>query len=173
MKNKKGLLIRALLLLLSFSVLLVCFAGCKKDEEGENAQTSGSVSTNGGVAEEGMIKDNLPDDLDYGGTELSIYAWNSSVTEFEVEELNGIAIDEAVYNRNLTVCERLGVKLKYNFFTDSDAYKYPGIIALSQSSGDSYDILAGHTRSMALCTTQGLLLDLGNIEGSYLDFEKP
>ena len=173
MKNKK-LFTRVLTLLLALVMLLCCFVGCKKDDEGKEGENAGNtVSTTPGAVDDGAVRDDLPADLNYNDTEVTVYGWkNGNLPEFEVKEMNGQPVDEAIFKKNITVQERLKVKLKFDVFPSGDSNAYPGTVSNAVAAGDAYDIYAGHTRMIALSVSQGLFINLGGIENSYLNFEK-
>lgn len=175
MKNK---IIRSILCLLVAAMLLTCFAGCKKDNEGKESNES-TVTTKGGDGihdANGYLLDALPDELDYGGTDIRILGWQSEVTEFEAVDPDRMTIDESIYNRNASIEARLNVNLVFDLtVAGHNALKteYAQHVERSISSDSPYDIIAAHTGSITTCAINGLMRDLGSLESSYLDFEKP
>ena len=61
----------------------------------------------------GYWKDDLPEDLNYNGDVVSVLNWKAEENEFEITEQTGILVDDAIYNRNMTIEERLGVDLTF------------------------------------------------------------
>ena len=55
--------------------------------------------------------DNLPADLKYNNEQIDFLAWKQGVVEYYADEQNGDAVNDAIYYRNMTVEERLGVCL--------------------------------------------------------------
>ena len=170
---------RLLLCLLSAVFLLAAFAGCKNasdDPVDTTPQNDGSTGEDGQEYDKnGYLKDSLPADLNFEGKTVTVLGWNSEVVEFDVEELNGITIDEAIWHRNDSVCTRLNINLDFIITNGSVAYVNDYMTEVQQAvmGGTPYDLLAAHTRSIAVCASAGLLDDLNNIEGSHLDFSKP
>ena len=172
--------VRIALCLLSMAFLLAAFAGCKNNAD-DPANTTPPSGDNTGSDDgqeydkNGYLKDTLPGDLNFSNQTVRILGWNSEVVEFDVESLNGVTIDEAIWHRNDTVSTRLGVDLDFVITNGSVAYinDYKQVVQNAIMGGMPYDLLAAHTRSIAICASGGLLTDLNNIEGSYLDFSKP
>lgn len=122
----------------------------------------------------GYLKDDLDKSLNFGGETFHILAWEHSLPEFDVEELSGDVVEDAVYNRNLTTEERLGVDLQFTTIKgNSSAFQdYCQTVNRSVSAGDgAYDAVACYLRSAGVMTNQHLLLDL--LEVPNLNFEKP
>ncbi len=122
-----------------------------------------------------LIKDNLPDDLDFGGDTIVIISrdvegWTSG--EISVEELNNDAVNDAVYERNKAVENRLHVKIQ-NITEDSSDYNVIlNTVATSVKSGThEYDIFAGPCNVTLPETLNNTFADLGDVE--YLDLDQP
>ena len=55
-----------------------------------------------------FMEDNLPEDLDFGGTAVNTFGWEEvAIIEFFAEEMNGNVVNDAVFQRNQVVEERL------------------------------------------------------------------
>lgn len=125
--------------------------------------------------ENGYLKDDLPEDLNYGGSTINVLYWSDVENqEFEADEFTGEIVNDAIYQRNLNVEDGLGVKFNWvgtpgnNGNTDSYVSKVRG----SVTAGDNaYDILAAYSRSIMASVVNGLTADLSQLE--YIDFEKP
>ena len=104
-------LTKLLALLLALCMLVGTFAACGEATDGENTQDgSGSAETE----PETELTDNLPGDLNYNGTEITIISryregWTSG--EIAVKELTSEPVNDAVYERNKAVEERLSVRI--------------------------------------------------------------
>lgn len=181
MKNKK--MIKILVSLLAVLMLIASILGCSAKKDGGNNSDGSDVVSDGASDsathdENGYLLDELPRDLRYNGRDVSILGWQSEVTEFEVEALNGIAIDEAIYRRNQTVEARLDVSLKFNLSllgnnNEANRTAYTQHLENSIISGPTYDIISAHTGCIATCAVNGLMQDLGALDNSYLDYDKP
>lgn len=172
----KKQLLRILMFILATTMLVSTFTGCKKQEETPQTDSSDvSVSTNDTEVGDDVL--GVPKELDYGGADITILAWeDAALTEFEVDGLNGSAIDEAIYFRNMKIEDELGIKLKY-FYTKgnvSNIANYKSSAYNAMVAGRPYDILASYTRSIAQCAIDGMTMNLGSIDDSvnYLDTSK-
>ena len=103
------------------ATLLFCallLAGCGDSTPADT--TAAAVQEQEMTASAGP-RDGLPEDLDFGGTEVKIHAglWmgitSDPLSEYYVEEATGDVVDDAVFNRNRTVEDRLNVKLTYTW----------------------------------------------------------
>ena len=119
--------------------------------------------------------DDLPAELRYDGVTATIFGWSgSSAKEFYAEELNGELVNDAIYARNLTVEDRLGLKLTYVLEPGaySDQNKWVASVEKSVRAGDqAYDVAAGYSMAGATLAYEKMLLDLTALP--YLDFTKP
>ena len=130
MKKKKltSLLLALLMVLPAFA------AGCSESSENNtdtkdatNVTAADNTAVDAGDTAEteftrAMVKDDLPDDLDFGGQEQIILARTKAWFEGEmfVEELNGETLNDAVYNRDITVENRLNCVINYNLQADTN-----------------------------------------------------
>lgn len=118
--------------------------------------------------------DNLPADLKYNNEQIDFLAWKQGVVEYYADEQNGDAVNDAIYYRNMTVEERLGVTLEFNEIKgNSSAFQeYCQTVMTAVNAGDdSYDALACYLRSAGVLTLQHGLEDLLSVE--YVDFSQP
>jgi hypothetical protein len=191
---KPKALLKALVIIIALATLvttLTVFSSCKakdktpdSDDSKNELENSNSESESESESESlkldknGYLMDDLPEDLNtqYLGQEIKILGWkDAECTEFSVDKITANTIDNSVYLRNQTIQNRLGVTLKFNLIKGNvnniDSFKAE---VTNAAVGEPYDIVAGYTRSIAVCSTAGYLLDLGHIKTeNYLDFEKP
>lgn len=104
---------------LLLAALLLTGAACGSEDTQDTAPHTGDTvtDTDSDAAEtesETLYADHLPDDLDFGGATVRIHARGDedSLMEVAVVELNGDALNDAIYNRNARVSERLNVILE-------------------------------------------------------------
>ncbi len=174
---------RTVLCLLLFSILLAA-ASCTQGEDGDEttpvkSDSSQTIDTTTGeeaaTDPNGYILDNLPADLDLGGATYNILYWSDSEhTEFYVDGITGEPVDDAIFNRNITVESRLSCKL--NFIGErGDTNNINNFVAKVQNvinSGDkSYQIIGTYSRTAATLAVKGMLQNLLGLE--YLDLEAP
>ena len=88
-------------------------------------------------------KDDLPDNLDFGGRKIVIMSPSRSdhVNDVTVEELTSDVVSDSIYNRKLYVEDRLGVEI-----TNIKAQSITGEMEKQTASGeDMYQIVVGET----------------------------
>lgn len=178
----------ALLIALS-SALVGCSDGAETSGNNETPSSAEisvpeneTAETETAETEAGLTGDDLPDDLDFDGETITIHIRNGDngnpegncVMEMTVEELNGELLNDAIYNRNLAVNERLNVQIDPYVSYDWTGYGncLAEIRASINANEDTFDIIAGWCNgditSLAL---EGCFLDLKGAE--YIDLEKP
>lgn len=120
-------------------------------------------------------EDNIDAGLNFGGEVINFLYWqDSNYEEFYSEGMTGDLINDAIYQRNTSVEERLGVD--FNFIgADGNEYNEAAFtkkVSSSISAGDhEFDLIGAYSYTGGLCAAQGLLCDLSDVEN--LDFEKP
>lgn len=166
---------------LLLAALLLTAAGCGTTEAG-NEETTGNGNNGSGSTEtietaeteDPAEKDDLPTDMkDYDGTDFVVLyrdrtgesvSWQT--WDVYTEELNGERINDAVFERNLAILDRFGVKVQEMQVTDrlNTAKK------LIQSGDDTFDLFQDHTQNQSQLVIQGYLLNLSDMD--YIDFSK-
>lgn len=142
--------------------------------EGDPTQTNGQTYWSG-TEEESALKDNLPDDLFYDDDEITIISryvegWTSG--EIAVEGLKSESVNDAVFERNKKVEERLGVKIISIEDSTSGADAVVNKVALAVKGGNKeYDVMAAPCYTTLPETLNGTFVNLRATE--YLDFDKP
>src|SRR5574344_1635564 len=121
MKQKMSL--RLLCLAITALMVICVFTACAKGGEGDETETTdgaaGDVTTGDEtkdptIDKDGYILDTIPDSLDYGGKSVTILTWaDVEHEEFVATEQTGEAVNDAIYLRNLTVEDRLGIDLQF------------------------------------------------------------
>lgn len=167
-------------ILMTTAPLLSCAGDQKETETVNTADTTGADTameteeTGPATDENGYLCDDLPE-LDFGGETVNLLYWSDVENqEFIAEELTGEVVNDAIYQRNTTVEDRLNIR--YNWIgtpgNGGSIDKYVGKVRDSHTAGDnSYDVLASYSRSIAGCLVNGLLTNLES--AAYLDYEKP
>ncbi|MBQ7347050.1 MAG: hypothetical protein IJW55_03760 [Clostridia bacterium] len=169
----KRMILIFLALLLTFSTMLG-MVSCNKDDENTPVDTSdnGGDEVKGEYDEDGFLNDDLPD-LDYNLANISMLVWEDvTMQEFEAEGLNGQAINDAIYYRNLEAEARLNVEFSYTEKAGHAVEDWFNTCEIDYSSGSkAYHIYATYSRTFATLATRGFLVDLK--QTTYLDLEKP
>ena len=120
-------------------------------------------------AAETVIPDELPADLDFGGREFRVgFMTPDQVKVAIVEEATGDVVNDAVYEANTKVDERLNVKITPLIYTDESMN---AIKKLVLAGDDVYDTVTGHDISIGNLSITGIFMDLYGMQ--YLDFDKP
>ncbi len=173
MKHTKPLALLLLLAMLTANLAACGDAGTAATTEDTAAATETVVETE---PETQFLPDELPADLSFDGTEVNIFCWESwDPGELFVEEDTGDLVVSAVFNRNLTVEERLDVKLNFHMQPRNDA-AYGSLlkntISQQNTSGDgTYDLAGCYGMRVGTAAVEGLWLNL--YDATYVDLEKP
>ena len=173
--------------LLAGLLLASSLAGCGQSDAGETkgadttANTNTETETAADTTEDTELTrentpDTLPDDLDFGGEDIRIlYRGGDHDVQVEITAENtGDAVDSSIFNRNISVEDRLNVKLVYEPTTD-DIHNGPttnDMLKAAVTAGDSvYDLFANH---MSQTTPLVLTQHFYNLYSQpYLDFDMP
>ncbi len=153
-----------------------------------DSQPANDTETTAGNAEEPVettsaetgrasVADNLPSDLDLGGRTIRILARSGDKDtrlEFLAEEESGDIVEDAVYKRNLTVCERLNIKLDVIEVAEerhSGAVINDLLTASVAAGSDEYDIIANHLGQLSPLILQGMFQNMYDLP--YIDWDQP
>lgn len=173
---------KQLSLILALLLLASSFASCA-NTSGGNSGGSDTSDTTGGESnpdeteietdtEETRIKLGLEEGLDFDGYNMRVLTKTAEVGDSFITDLNGDAVNDALYNRDRTVEKLLDIKITPTSYTDMgyDAAKLQNLI---QSNEDAYDFL--HIQASTFFanrpTYELLMLDMANEDN--LDLEAP
>ena len=164
---------------LALATLLPAFAACGTSG-GDTASQSPSQSeaqvteTTRELTDEekrALLKDNVPT-KDYGGKDYNVLSRVNFAYEFN-SELTGDVMDDAIYNRNLTIEDRFNIKIKtitlgdtnnaYDVLKDADAAVMAG--------DDAYNLVSAYTYRSAPGSLNGCYADLLTL--APLEFSQP
>ena len=167
---------RLLAMLLAALMLTPAMTACGGGEGTETTADPADTAAEETQPEETEIRDDLPADLKFTGETFTILSREDLQWENEMitPELSGDIVNDAIYNREITVEERLDVAI--------DAFKTPGIwgneaafndkIRTAVQAGDaSYQLVAGYAYFITALATEGLFTNLLTVP--YLNFDKP
>ena len=167
---------RILAVLLAAAMLLSSLCAC--GEAADEPETSAADTAPPAATEpesETELTDDLPDDLFYDGDEIVILSryregWTSG--EIAVEKLTSEPVNDAVFERNKTVEDRLGVKIISVEEPGDSAYIVTTKAATAVKSGThEYDILAAACYVAVNESLNGTFADMR--KSMYIDFDKP
>lgn len=186
--KKNSTLLRAIALLLVAITMLSAFVACAETGTGETTTEPSQAQTQAPTEEttsdptidaNGYLKDDLPEDLNFGDQEITLLVWEDvEHEEFEVayENLSGDIVEQSLYDRNSKVEERLGltlsfIRIKGNADHDKDWNSY--VNNSVSICAREFDILAGYSLSITLNAANNLLYNMLDEECEYLNFEQP
>ena len=153
---------RTLAILLASLMLLPALAACGEATDPADT-TVPSQTTSAEEGEDTIPADELPDDLKYDGEKITFI----SVNAMDYDELTGDAVEDAVYERNKAVEERLGVEITVL----KEETPIDKVITAVNGGSSDYDVMVELCWRAAPKFTGNYFYNLRNTE--YLDFEKP
>lgn len=175
---------KVLALLLAIAMLAASLASCgtKTDTPTDtttataaDVTTPSPADTTTSAPEETLppeLQDTLPD-VRYEGETFTALLRESTKYEMQSEEITGDLLSDAVYQRNLDIEERFGVKVKT--LTEPGAWgdreNFIARVSNSVLGGDhEFDMVLTHNSYMNTMPIKGLAYDLATLEN--LDFSK-
>ena len=169
--------IRIIALIMALLTLSGMVAACAETGNVETTTEAPSAETQAPVADT-TAEETLyaPDDLkeNYNFNEtITIFMWaDYTMMEFYAEE-TGDVIDDAIFNRNIAVEDRLGIEFEYveEKGASSDYTKWIQKAENDWQADNSFDIYAGYSRSAPLMTLKGMTANL--LEYEAFSVEKP
>lgn len=183
----KNLSLRLLCALLVCVMLPFGVIACADDDTQNPADTTAapSADTTAPVTEDnnldanGYWKDDLPADLSFGTAEnpkdFTLLVWDDvEHEEFQVEELTGDLVSDALYNRNAKVESRLGIKfdfIRVNGDSGESGTFVNYVESQNRAGSQEYDMIGVYSLTAAALASRGMLLDLADLP--YLNFEQP
>ena len=165
---------RILSALLAGLLLLGTLTACATEGDTEETKPAGTSAVTEAETE---LKDNLPDDLDYGGDEIVFISrerigWYDR--EILVEGLTGEPINDAVFERNRLVENRLGIKIvSIEDNTDSHSAVVSKVATAVKGGLTDYDIMAAPAYTTLPETLNGTFINLRGSSCEYLDLSQP
>ena len=173
MKNKKRILSLLLGVIMLLAVLLNT-VGCASDEEEETGEYTREISTaDDGLRydEKGYLMDDIPEDLNYDGKEVNILTCREMSYTVCPEEIQNVVLYDTVYNRNLIIQDRLGVKLNWVLVEGVASTMDTFIQATANAGEGDYDLICAYSLTPTALAMNGYLENLNDVE--HLAFDKP
>lgn len=179
----KKILALLLALLMTAPTFLSCSDSGTNEESAEETsgtptaaeETAAEETVDDSLDENGYLKDDLPDELDFASQTINVLYWNDVENqEFSAEEFTGEIVNDAIYQRNLNVEDDLNVK--FNWIgtpgNGGNIDAYVAKVREAHTAGDNaYDILASYSRTIMASVINGFTTNLET--APYLDFDKP
>ena len=158
---------KSIALLLAVATLVLALAACVKTDAPEK-ESGGETET-----VEAYL-DAVPEDLKFDGEDIVILSRGSqhyTRDEIAVPELNSEPVNDAVFNRNIVVGDRLNVNIVSRPQDNSDPFKtVEEIEMVVKGGGDDYDMFAGACYATLPSALRGTFYDLSSLE--YLDLSQ-
>lgn len=161
--------------ILAVILIVTSLVSCAQTAQVE--ETTVAPSGTSGIAESETTSlyeaDDLPPTMELNETVVMLYNDDYAFVEFFAEEDATDSVEYAIKNRNSAVEKRLGVTVEFvgtpgNYEHRSD---YEKKVYADFTSGNTYDIYASYSMSVANCAYSGYCADL--FEYSVINFEKP
>ena len=156
---------RLIVLFLLLAMLTMTVAACvdAPDSEGEGDSVTAETET--------QQLDHIPENLKFNGEDIvilsrSLQGWTQD--EVAVPELNSEPVNDAMFNRNIVVGDRLNVNIVSAPIEDPDQFKpITEIERVVKAGSEDYDLVAAACYVALGSTVKGTFLDLTELE--YLD----
>lgn len=171
--------IKSISFLLSVLMLTGCFLACAQNPG--DTETTAQASAN--ATEEPVpvetskydIGDHLAPSYDFKNREIVIASRGRQWTadEVSVESENGDTINDAIYKRNMTVENRLGVRINNYLMTPgTDNYEIAELVRKQISAGyNDYSLICASVYASIIATGENLYCNLTSLED--LDLNQP
>ncbi len=120
-----------------------------------------------------IISDDLPEDLYYDDDEVSIICRTEAswtVSEIAVDGLKSEPVNDAIFERNKAVEERLGVKIISMQESGGSGTALDKVVVAVKGGSKDYDILADCSHQIISASLSGCFADLRTTE--YIDFDQ-
>lgn len=170
MRKTGSLLLALILLLCGCSETTAEESAGASSNEAESAETAAEETAEEAVDEK-LAYDPKLEAVDYGGADFAILYEEGSAVEpnndFRAEELTGEILNDAIYNRTVTLEEKYDLVMSY-----LSAGNVTGQVSTSVSAGDSaYDAVDANAQFCIQMGSKGQLLEVHSIP--FFDFSKP
>lgn len=152
-------------------IAMVFLPACNSAAPSDNPETQTQIDAETEAADQWgrpIVEDSIPPGLDFEGAEFRILLREGPwAYEFTAEEENGDIVNDAVFRRNLTVEERLNIRLSLLY----GPLDFIPMVTSSVAAGDNaYDMCAVYMYVGAKNATSGLFYNM--LEVPNIDFEK-
>ena len=170
-----GAVALALILVLA---LLAVFSRPEEDNQPELTTPQAGTQTEGPSGPttdvNGYELDDIPSSVRFDGETVTFLVWSDATkVEFFYNDMDGDMIGDAIYERNLTVEERLGVKLE--FVTETGHATQSALTKKANndiaSGANEYDIIGTYSLSVATMALTGAFNDINTLPG--INLSKP
>lgn len=166
---------RILLLVLSLVMILSAFAACKDNNtvDTDTEEETEGETTDPRYDADGYLKDAIPDGLNFKD-EFIVLAAGTQKQHFWAEEIDTTPIGKAIYERNLTVEERLGIEFNWvfqNCYEQADQATFQSMVENDVLGAHEYDTVISYNLLPYTMANKGYCVNLANTK--YIDLEAP
>lgn len=161
----------SVLLCLIASMLLTTLASCGGGTA-ENTPTDGQNGSTVETEETRLYVDDIGDDVKFNGDTVK-FMWWAENEEF-AEELTGEVVNDAMYQRDLSVESRLNVDIVNvgeSYTWDTKDIYLDKIRSSVMSADGAYDVASGQYATLPGLVAEGIFMNMQKL--NYLDFSKP
>lgn len=156
--------------------MLISAAACGNTNEKDLSNTTDPNKEENSVAESTTSEDVYAsletENLDGYNYKVLIRNTDHHLKDVYAEKENGDILNDAVFNRNLSVEEALSIKIEIIPIGNCDSADLTNAVRKSAKAGtNDYDIALGHTLVTGAFATEGFLCNWLDIEN--IDYEKP
>lgn len=167
---------KILCLLLASLMVGSALVGCAENASEAESENTADPSAVESVAEETEkpYLDNLPEKMDFGGTEIRFLSATETVSiELTEEDDTGDVVNDAYWKRNEALEGRTNVDIILANQVGYDAFNSTATQSITAGS-DDYDLFCGHTRFNMKLAASNYMINL-NTNGftDYIDVSQP
>lgn len=169
---------KRILSLLLVALMMTQFAACSETTTDEGAASGGDISNP--AAEEETVEETTEEDIleallaevpgeDYGGYEFQMLnnESNFAYTLMTAEELTGEGINDAIYNRNVAVAEKLNIVITENMVPYSQVTT--DMNTSIAAGDDTYSCFWNESKFVSPFAINGQLLNVNDITAINLE----
>lgn len=159
---------------LLLTVFIISAVSCSQGKTTGNADQTAETDTQAsGTADAGETTEDLSDSLpviEYDDADFMIWCDGGPYNHFYDAELTGEVVDDAVYERNLSVKERFKINLQYDL-NDNENWRDKNPMKSSILAADgAYSLVSGVTLYIAPPAIAGCFANLNKV--NYLDLSR-
>lgn len=153
-------------------MLLGTLASCGGGTTADTTPTDGQSDSTMETETERLYVDDIGDDVKFNGDTVK-FMWWAENEEF-AEELTGEVVNDAMYQRDLSVESRLNVdivNIGESYTWDTKDIYLDKIRSSVMSADGAYDVASGQYATLPGLVAEGIFMNMQKL--NYLDFSKP
>ena len=170
---KKGIFVRVISAFLLLALLSALLIACADDSKASENETSEQTAASEAPEEGGIPEDALPEELNFNRTFKILGNENRKLQYYNDGSTESNTIGMVIYERNMTVEERLGVELSWTFLAGegNDIPNFINRIRATSEAGDAFDGVVAYNLVPQIVASEGLAANLYHTE--YIDLSAP